>query len=118
MRDVLSRLNKHVKDKILMGSSPLLQDPQHGNETKSCMGAHPTPHRQHHCPPQEISCMAIKMSDGEIATNGKENMSVFGPHFEQEFNSQRPVDPTILDEVAQQLTHLFWTGQCCHQQAK
>jgi len=28
-------------------------------------------------------------------------MSVFGPHFERVFNNHRPVDLTILDDIAQ-----------------
>lgn len=45
--------------------------------------------------------MAMKMANGKPATNGKENMAVFGPHFERVFNNHRPVDPTILDESPQ-----------------
>ncbi len=45
--------------------------------------------------------MAMKMPNGKIATNGKENMSVFGPHFERVFNNHRPVDLTILDKITQ-----------------
>ena len=45
--------------------------------------------------------MAMKMANGKPATNGKENMAVFGPHFERVFNNHRPVDPTILDEIPQ-----------------
>ncbi len=45
--------------------------------------------------------MAMKMLNGNIATNGKENMSVFGPHFERIFNNHRPVDLTILDKITQ-----------------
>jgi hypothetical protein len=45
--------------------------------------------------------MAMKMADGKLATNGKENMTVFGPHFDRVFNNHRPVDPTILDDIPQ-----------------
>jgi len=45
--------------------------------------------------------MAMKMANGKPATNDKENMVVFGPHFERVFNNHRPVDPTILDEIPQ-----------------
>ncbi len=45
--------------------------------------------------------MAMKMPNGNIATNGKENISVFGPHFERVFNNHCPVDLTILDKIAQ-----------------
>ena len=45
--------------------------------------------------------MVMKMADGKIATNGKENMAVFGPHFDRVFNNHRPVDLTILDDVPQ-----------------
>ncbi len=39
------------------------------------------------------------MANGKPATNGKENMAVFGPHFKQVFNNHRPFDPNILDEI-------------------
>ncbi len=45
--------------------------------------------------------MAIKLLNGNIATNGKENISVFGPHFERIFNNHCPVDLTILGKTAQ-----------------
>ena len=48
--------------------------------------------------------MAMKLENGNLATNGKENMQVFGPHFERVFNNHRPVDPTILDDVPQRPT--------------
>jgi hypothetical protein len=35
--------------------------------------------------------MAMKLANGNLATNGKENMAVFGPHFERVFNNHRPV---------------------------
>jgi hypothetical protein len=48
--------------------------------------------------------MAIKMMDGKLATNGKENMSVFGPHFDRVYNIHQPVDPTVLTNVPQHPT--------------
>ena len=45
--------------------------------------------------------MAMKMANGQTATNDKENMAVFGPHFERVFNNHRPVDPIILTEIPQ-----------------
>ncbi len=46
----------------------------------------------------------MKMADGKIATNGKENMAVFSPQFERVFNNHRPVDLTILTDVPQRPT--------------
>ena len=43
--------------------------------------------------------MAMKMADGKLASNGKENMTVFGPHFNRLFNNHCPVDPTILNDI-------------------
>jgi hypothetical protein len=43
--------------------------------------------------------MAMKMANGKLATNSKENMAVFGPHFDHVFNNQRPVDQTILNNI-------------------
>ena len=48
--------------------------------------------------------MAMKLPNGKLATNGKENMKVFGPHFEQVLNNHRPVDPIILNDVPQRPT--------------
>jgi hypothetical protein len=45
--------------------------------------------------------MAMKMANGKLATNGKENMAVFGPHFDRVFNNHCPVDPTILTDIPQ-----------------
>jgi hypothetical protein len=45
--------------------------------------------------------MALKMADGKLASNGKGNMTVFGPHFDCVFNNHRPVDPTILNDIPQ-----------------
>lgn len=45
--------------------------------------------------------MAMKMLNGNIPTNRKENMPIFGPHFERVFNNHRPVDLTIFDKIAQ-----------------
>jgi hypothetical protein len=50
--------------------------------------------------------MAMKMANGKLATNGKENMAVFGPHFDHvfNFNNHCPVDPTILTDIPQHPT--------------
>ncbi len=45
--------------------------------------------------------MAMKMENGRLTSNAKENMSVFGPHFERVYNNHRPVDLSILDEIPQ-----------------
>ena len=49
--------------------------------------------------------MAMKMEDGTLASNAKENMSVFGMHFHKVLNNHRPVDTTVLDLI-QQKPHL------------
>ncbi len=43
----------------------------------------------------------MKMPNGNIATNRKEDMSVFGPHFKCVFNNHCPVDLTILGKITQ-----------------
>ena len=43
----------------------------------------------------------MRMANGQLTTNGKENMAVFGPHFERVFNNHRPVDLTVLDDIPQ-----------------
>ena len=45
--------------------------------------------------------MAIKMEDGRLASNSKENMSLFGPHFDRVYNNHRPVDLSVLENVPQ-----------------
>ena len=45
--------------------------------------------------------MAMKMENGRLTSNAKENMSVFGPHFEQVYDNHHPVDFSILDEIPQ-----------------
>jgi hypothetical protein len=45
--------------------------------------------------------MAMKMTNGKLASNDKENMTVFGPHFDCIFNNHRLIDPTILDDIPQ-----------------
>ncbi len=47
----------------------------------------------------------MTMTNGTLATNAKENMSVFGMHFHNVLNNHRPVDTTVLDLI-QQKPHL------------
>jgi hypothetical protein len=44
------------------------------------------------------------MANGILATDGKEYLVVFGPHFDHVFNNHWPVDHTILAEIPQQPT--------------
>ena len=39
-----------------------------------------------------------------LATNGKQNMTVFGPHFERVFNNHRPIDIDVLNDIPQHPT--------------
>ncbi len=50
--------------------------------------------------------MVMKMENGKLVSSAKENMSVFGPHFERVYNNHRPVDLSILEEVPQRPTML------------
>ena len=43
----------------------------------------------------------MKMKNGTLATNAKENMSVFGMHFHNVLNNHRPIDMTVLDLIQQ-----------------
>jgi hypothetical protein len=45
--------------------------------------------------------MAMKLENGDLASNAKENMSVFGMHFHKVLNNYRPVDNSVLDLVEQ-----------------
>jgi hypothetical protein len=45
--------------------------------------------------------MAMKLPDRSLATNSKENMSVFTPHFANVYNNHRPVDFEIPQKIKQ-----------------
>jgi hypothetical protein len=45
--------------------------------------------------------MSMRLINGELASNAKENMSVFGAHFHKVLNNNRPVDQTVLDLLEQ-----------------
>jgi len=41
--------------------------------------------------------MSMRLKNGKLASNAKENMSVFGMHFDKVLNNHRPVDRSVLD---------------------
>ena len=43
--------------------------------------------------------MAMKLENGELASNAKENITTFSVHFYKVLNDQRPVDDTVLDLI-------------------
>ena len=45
--------------------------------------------------------MSMRLENGELASNAKENMSVFSVHFHKVLNNHQPVDHTILDLLEQ-----------------
>ncbi len=45
--------------------------------------------------------MSMHLANGEPASNVKENMSVFGAHFNKVLNNHRPVDYSVLDLLEQ-----------------
>ncbi len=45
--------------------------------------------------------MSMRLINGELASNAKENMSVFGAHFHRVLNNHRPVDHAVLDLLEQ-----------------
>jgi len=45
--------------------------------------------------------MSIRLENGELASNPRENMSVFGAHFHKVLENHQPVDHTILDLLEQ-----------------
>jgi hypothetical protein len=45
--------------------------------------------------------MSMRLASGELASNAKENMSVFGLHFTKVLNNHRPVDYSVLDLLEQ-----------------
>ena len=47
----------------------------------------------------------MKLDTGDLASNAKENMSVFSLHFHKVLNNHRPVDDSVLDLIDQKLCH-------------
>jgi hypothetical protein len=45
--------------------------------------------------------MSPHLKNGELASNAKANMSVFGMHFNKVLNNHRPIDYTVLDLIEQ-----------------
>jgi hypothetical protein len=45
--------------------------------------------------------MAMKLDNGDLASNAKENMSVFSLHFHKVLNNHRPVDKSVLELITQ-----------------
>ena len=45
--------------------------------------------------------MAMKLESGELASNAKENMSIFSMHFHKVLNNNTPVDDSVLDLIEQ-----------------
>ena len=45
--------------------------------------------------------MAMKLENGELASNAKENVSIFSMHFHKILKNQRPVGYTVLDLIEQ-----------------
>jgi hypothetical protein len=41
--------------------------------------------------------MAMKLDNGDLASNAKENMSIFSMHFHKVLNNHRPVDDSVLE---------------------
>ena len=106
MRTQLQYLNKNVKDKVLIAKArwaahvcskihDMQTNPRDAWEYIQILTGGSKAHHK-----KKVK-MAMKMENGKTATNSKENMAVFGPHFEQVFNKHQPVDPTILDEIPQ-----------------
>jgi hypothetical protein len=106
MCDALTCLNKNIKGKVLIAKARwaahlcpkvhnMAMNPRLVWERICVLTGSSNAHHKNSVP------MAMKMPDGNVATNGKENMSVFGPHFDRVFNNHRPVDLIILDEFAQ-----------------
>ena len=45
--------------------------------------------------------MSMRLENGKLASNAKENMSVFGMHFDKVLNNLQPVDRSVLDLLEQ-----------------
>jgi hypothetical protein len=106
MRVQLQCLNKNVKGKVLLAKArwvahlcskihDMRSNPRFAWEYIHLLTGGTTVNHE------KKAQMAMKMANGELATNGKENMAVFGPHFDRVFNNHRPVNPTILTDIPQ-----------------
>ena len=84
--------NKNVKDKVLIAKArwaahvcskihDMRTNPRVAWEYIRLLTSGSTAHHK-----KKVK-MAMKMANGKPATNDKENMAVFGPHFEQVFNN-------------------------------
>jgi hypothetical protein len=45
--------------------------------------------------------MAMKLENSDLASNAKENISVFGMHFHKVLNNHRPIDNSVLNIIKQ-----------------
>jgi hypothetical protein len=102
----LGRVTKHIKDLVLLAKSRWYSNicshihdacmiPQIAWENiRTLTGGESAHHKR-------VINMAIKLPDGSLATNSKENMSVFAPHFTNVYNNHWPVDFKILHEIPQ-----------------
>jgi hypothetical protein len=45
--------------------------------------------------------MAMKLENSDLASNTKENMSIFGMHFHKVLNNHKPVDNSVLNLIEQ-----------------
>ena len=45
--------------------------------------------------------MSMRLKSGKLASNARENMSVFGLHFDKVLNNHRPVALSVLDLLKQ-----------------
>jgi hypothetical protein len=43
----------------------------------------------------------MRLENGELMSNARENMSVFGAHFDKVLNNHQPVDHSVLDLLEQ-----------------
>jgi len=109
MQTSLRRLSKLAKDKVLLAKAKwaahicskihdMHSNPRVAWEYIRILTGGTTGHHK-----RKVT-MAMKMTNGKTATTSKENMEVFGPHFDTVFNNHRPVDFTFLNDVSQRPT--------------
>jgi hypothetical protein len=106
LRCHLARVSKHIKDLVLLAKSKwysnicshihdMRMNPRIAWENiRTLMGGESAHHKR-------VVNMAMKLPDGTLATNNKQNMSVFAPHFTNVYNNHRPVDFEILHKIPQ-----------------
>ena len=79
----------------------MFQHTQHAIQSPPCMGKYPSSCWRQNRSSQSNINMAMKLENGDLTSNVKENMSVFSLHFHKVLNNHRPVNESVLELITQ-----------------